>query len=151
MSLVFCVTAPAKIPKALWTAASMSESRLEPVPYKTFMQDDNGVKSLLESLLKYGIGVVSGSPADEQHTKEVVERVCFIQPTFFGRMWTFTANQARGDTAYTNIALGAHTDSTYLEIPAGIQACTVTFLTCIAISCLFCVQVDKIICRCFVL
>lgn len=54
-------------------------------------------------------------------TQKVSERVCFIQETFFGRMWTFTADLARGDTAYTNMALGAHTDSTYLSCPPGIQ------------------------------
>ena len=31
-----------------------------------------------------------------------------------GKFWEFTADLAKGDTAYTNIALGAHTDNTYL-------------------------------------
>ena len=30
-----------------------------------------------------------------------------------GKFWEFTADFAKGDTAYTNIALGAHTDNTY--------------------------------------
>ena len=30
-----------------------------------------------------------------------------------GKLWEFTADFARGDTAYTNIALDAHTDNTY--------------------------------------
>jgi trimethyllysine dioxygenase len=30
-----------------------------------------------------------------------------------GKFWDFTADLARGDTAYTNIALSAHTDNTY--------------------------------------
>jgi len=30
-----------------------------------------------------------------------------------GKLWEFTADLAKGDTAYTNIALGAHTDNTY--------------------------------------
>ena len=30
-----------------------------------------------------------------------------------GKFWDFTADLARGDTAYTNIALPAHTDNTY--------------------------------------
>ena len=30
-----------------------------------------------------------------------------------GKFWEFTADLAKGDTAYTNIALGAHTDNTY--------------------------------------
>ena len=30
-----------------------------------------------------------------------------------GRFWEFTSDLAKGDTAYTNLALGAHTDNTY--------------------------------------
>jgi len=30
-----------------------------------------------------------------------------------GKFWEFTADLAKGDTAYTNIALGAHTNNTY--------------------------------------
>jgi trimethyllysine dioxygenase len=30
-----------------------------------------------------------------------------------GRFWDFTADLAKGDTAYTTLALGAHTDNTY--------------------------------------
>ena len=39
-------------------------------------------------------------------------------PTFFfiipdGSFWDFTSDLAKGDTAYTTLALGAHTDTTY--------------------------------------
>ena len=30
-----------------------------------------------------------------------------------GRFWEFTSDLAKGDTAYTTLALGAHTDNTY--------------------------------------
>jgi hypothetical protein len=30
-----------------------------------------------------------------------------------GRFWDFTSDLAKGDTAYTTMALGAHTDNTY--------------------------------------
>ena len=29
-----------------------------------------------------------------------------------GRFWEFTSDLAKGDTAYTSLALGAHTDNT---------------------------------------
>ncbi len=52
----------------------------------------------------------------------VVQRVCDIQPTqLFGEFWSFTNDNALSDTAWTNTALGAHTDTTYFSIPAGIQ------------------------------
>lgn len=30
-----------------------------------------------------------------------------------GKFWEFTADLSKGDTAYTTMALGAHTDNTY--------------------------------------
>lgn len=30
-----------------------------------------------------------------------------------GTFWDFTSDLAKGDTAYTTMALGAHTDTTY--------------------------------------
>ncbi|KAJ2914081.1 hypothetical protein MD484_g6345, partial [Candolleomyces efflorescens] len=38
-----------------------------------------------------------------------------------GRFWDFTSDLAKGDTAYTTIALGAHTDNTYFTDPCGLQ------------------------------
>jgi trimethyllysine dioxygenase len=39
-----------------------------------------------------------------------------------GGFYDFTADLASADTAYTNIALDAHTDTTYFSDPAGLQA-----------------------------
>ncbi len=47
--------------------------------------------------------------------------MCHIDVTLFGKMWSFTANEARDDTSYTNLALGAHNDTSYLSIPMGVQ------------------------------
>jgi hypothetical protein len=30
-----------------------------------------------------------------------------------GKFWEFTSNMTKGDTAYTSLALAAHTDNTY--------------------------------------
>jgi hypothetical protein len=35
-----------------------------------------------------------------------------------GKFWDFTSDLAKGDTAYTTLALGAHTDNTYFVSPA---------------------------------
>lgn len=34
-----------------------------------------------------------------------------------GKFWDFTSDLAKGDTAYTTLALGAHTDNTYFVRP----------------------------------
>lgn len=38
-----------------------------------------------------------------------------------GGFWDFTSDLAHGDTAYTNIALPAHTDNSYYTDPCGLQ------------------------------
>lgn len=39
--------------------------------------------------------------------------------TTYGRMWSFTSDESRGDTAYTQIALDRHTDTSYFQEPCG--------------------------------
>ena len=36
-----------------------------------------------------------------------------LHPVPDGKFWDFTSDLAKGDTAYTTLALGAHTDNTY--------------------------------------
>lgn len=55
------------------------------------------------------------------HSRNALYLLTFISQFFFlipfllldGGLWDFTADLRHGDTAYTNIALGAHTDTTY--------------------------------------
>ena len=107
--------------KVLWKASDLKNITVPDVKYDDFMKNDNILGGMLATLKTYGFALVSDVPATEESTQACAERICFIQETFFGRHWTFTADLARGDTAYTNIALGAHTDATYLETPVGIQ------------------------------
>jgi len=51
----------------------------------------------------------------------LVERIAFIRHTHYGGLWDFTANLAKKDTAYTDLPLGVHTDSTYFSDPTGLQ------------------------------
>lgn len=39
-----------------------------------------------------------------------------------GRFWDFTSDLAKGDTAYTTLALGAHTDNTYYVCVASMNS-----------------------------
>ncbi|KAI9623335.1 hypothetical protein KEM48_009495 [Puccinia striiformis f. sp. tritici PST-130] len=50
-----------------------------------------------------------------QATEELLKRIAFIRETHYGAFWDFTANMEHGDTAYTNLPLGAHTDTTYFS------------------------------------
>jgi len=60
-------------------------------------------------------------PATPEDTEQLCRRIAFIRETQYGGFWDFTSDLAHGDTAYTNIALRAHTDNTYYTDPAGLQ------------------------------
>ena len=59
--------------------------------------------------LRLAIGV----PATGEATKELLERVAYIRQSIFGGFWEFEADMSKADTAYTNVELLSHTDSTY--------------------------------------
>lgn len=56
----------------------------------------------------------------EESTGTVAERICCILETVFGRLNTVKPDLQFNDTAYTSIAIGAHTDTTYYTLPAGL-------------------------------
>lgn len=60
-------------------------------------------------------------PVTPEATKALVERIAFIRETHYGGFWDFTADLSKKDTAYTNLGLGVHTDTTYFSDPAGLQ------------------------------
>jgi hypothetical protein len=43
----------------------------------------------------------------------LLEAFCSNWLCLDGKLWDFTSDLAKGDTAYTTLALGAHTDNTY--------------------------------------
>lgn len=45
--------------------------------------------------------------------------ILLVRETIYGRMWYFTSDFSRGDTAYTKLALDRHTDTTYFQEPCG--------------------------------
>lgn len=103
--------------------------------------DDSGVAVLTEKIVsppqpslpspppnpspqrKHGFAFVDNTPsADPLDTKRLLERIAFIRVTHYGGFYDFTPDLSMADTAYTNLALPAHTDTTYFTDPAGLQA-----------------------------
>lgn len=73
--------------------------------------------------MKFGLVFVEETPFDDSvHTKKLLERIGPIRETHYGGFYDFIPDMAKADTAYTNIALAAHTDTTYFTDPAGLQA-----------------------------
>ncbi|KAF1947739.1 Trimethyllysine dioxygenase [Clathrospora elynae] len=104
----------------LWDATTIASA-----PPKTthhFVRKQS-LSPLLRNLRRYGFCYVDEVPfEDPLATKELLESIAFIRETHYGGFYDFTADLASKDTAYTNIALEAHTDTTYFSDPAGLQA-----------------------------
>lgn len=82
---------------------------------------------------RIGFCFVSGVPATPEATEELSKRIGFVRETHCkhnsfpfrerereierssadGKFWQVTADLLNADTAYTTMALGAHTDNTY--------------------------------------
>lgn len=72
---------------------------------------------------RFGLVFVTGVPFETgEATKKLLEKIAFIRQTHYGGFYDFIPDLAMADTAYTNLALGAHTDTTYFTDPAGLQA-----------------------------
>ncbi|KAF8348894.1 hypothetical protein F5887DRAFT_1059858 [Amanita rubescens] len=84
-------------------------------------EDDKGLFKWLTYIEQFGFCFVSGIPATPEATEELSKRIGFIRETQYGLFWDFTSDLAKGDTAYTTMALGAHTDTTYFTDPCGLQ------------------------------
>ncbi|EIM91028.1 Trimethyllysine dioxygenase [Stereum hirsutum FP-91666 SS1] len=81
----------------------------------------DGLYRWLSQIDRFGFCFVAGVPPTPEATEQLSTRIGFIRETHYGKFWDFTADLARGDTAYTNLALGAHTDNTYFSDPCGLQ------------------------------
>lgn len=79
------------------------------------MKSDEGVLDWLKKIYRFGFAFVDGCPPTPEATEELIRRISFIRETHYGGFWDFTADLAHGDTAYTNIELGSHTDTTYFS------------------------------------
>lgn len=78
---------------------------------------------MTNKIIKHGFVLVTSTPFDNpETTKKLLERIAFIRETHYGGFYDFTPDLAMADTAYTNLALPAHTDTTYFTEPAGLQA-----------------------------
>ncbi|KAF9963703.1 hypothetical protein BGZ70_007237 [Mortierella alpina] len=110
-------------------------SHLPEVAYKDVMNSEQGLaewlnnivgygrsdQCLIGSLHVYGFSYVSGVPVSTEATEELARRIAFIRESHYGGFWDFTSDLGHGDTAYTDIALGVHTDTTYFTDPVGLQ------------------------------
>ncbi|KAI8820458.1 trimethyllysine dioxygenase [Fimicolochytrium jonesii] len=108
-----------KRPKLLWDREIAQT--IPSVRFDDVMNTEEGLAKWLENTDIYGIGFVDGVPTTPEATEKLARRIAFIRETHYGGFWDVSANMAHGDTAYTAIALPAHTDTTYFTDPIGLQ------------------------------
>ncbi|GMK59333.1 hypothetical protein CspeluHIS016_0703480 [Cutaneotrichosporon spelunceum] len=114
-----------RVPLKLW-GSSIAENP-PTVTYDSVMPDkagadaEKGVMKWLEKVHDYGFCFVTGVPTTATATEELIRRMSFIRETHYGGFWAFTADMSKGDLAYSNEGLPAHTDTPYFTDPAGLQ------------------------------
>jgi trimethyllysine dioxygenase len=91
------------------------------IEYDAIMASDDGVKDWTHKIREYGFCYVNNCPITPEATQTLLERIAFIRHTHYGGFYDFTADLSKGDTAYTQLGIGAHTDNTYFSEPAGLQ------------------------------
>ncbi|XP_023972510.1 trimethyllysine dioxygenase, mitochondrial isoform X4 [Physeter macrocephalus] len=106
-------------PRILWNAEIYQQAQVPSVDFQSFLETKEGLKNFLQNFLLYGIAFVENVPPTQEHTEKLAERISLIRETIYGRMWYFTSDFSRGDTAYTKLALDRHTDTTYFQEPCG--------------------------------
>ncbi|XP_071384280.1 trimethyllysine dioxygenase, mitochondrial isoform X2 [Centroberyx affinis] len=108
-------------PRSLWNSDIYMNSNTPSAKWDKFMSCEDELKTFLQNYLLYGVAFVEDVPATVEATEAVTQRVSLIRETMFGRMWCFTSDLSRGDTAYTSLALDRHTDTSYFQEPCGVQ------------------------------
>ncbi|KAL5412174.1 hypothetical protein PMIN06_009477 [Paraphaeosphaeria minitans] len=107
-------------PNCHWLRPGVSTTTFTTKDRKT--NDDLIILDVLQKIRRYGFCYVNNVDATPEATETLLKRIAFIRETHYGGFYDFTADLAKADTAYTNIALPAHTDNTYFSDPAGLQA-----------------------------
>ncbi|KAJ6779764.1 hypothetical protein PWT90_10151 [Aphanocladium album] len=108
--------------KKLW-GAEIAQNPPE-VPFESVVEakDAKGLADLTDKIRTYGLCFVTNTPATPEASEKLLETIGPIRNTHYGGFYDFIPDLALADTAYTNLALAAHTDTTYFTEPAGLQA-----------------------------
>jgi len=106
--------------RTLWDGAGIVASAPR-VEHAAIEAGAAGHRQWLEAVDRYGFCFVDGVPTDPASTRVLAERVGYVRNSIFGDFWGFSDGLAHADTAYTSMALPAHTDGTYCIDPPGLQ------------------------------
>ena len=63
----------------LWDSDSIRNENVQMADYESYLKDDEEVKVLLRSLVRYGFGIVKNAPPTLDATRDVAERISYVQ------------------------------------------------------------------------
>lgn len=106
--------------KVLW-GAKIAKSPPTITHKEVMDESERGLYKWLSIIDRFGFCFVSEVPPTPEATETLCHRIGLIRETHYGKFWEFTADQSKGDTAYSTMALDAHTDNTYFTDPSGLQ------------------------------
>ncbi|KAI0108642.1 Trimethyllysine dioxygenase [Nemania sp. FL0031] len=112
---------PEDVPIEYFGHEGKPDSRIE---YDEFSKNEtDAMRRLTDMIKRNGFVIVTGVPTDSaKPTEELLKKIGPIRETHYGGFYDFIPDGLYADTAYTNLALPAHTDNTYFSDPAGLQA-----------------------------
>eukprot|EP00095_Tigriopus_kingsejongensis_P003015 maker-scaffold170_size291898-snap-gene-1.47 protein:Tk03015 transcript:maker-scaffold170_size291898-snap-gene-1.47-mRNA-1 annotation:"trimethyllysine mitochondrial" len=107
-----------------WNSRTFPSDGQTTTPFKDYMNpDQGGVERMAHSIMEHGYAMVSEVEPTVEATKLTVERFTPVAQTVYGEMFLLENREAEdhSDSSYSNIALGAHTDTTYYNEAFGLQ------------------------------
>lgn len=105
----------------LWNKNLIESAHYARVSLTDYLCNVDVTRSVVASLVKYGLAFIEKVPPNVQSTEMAVKQLFSVQKTLFGEMWSFNDNKDHSDSAYSKERLGAHTDNTYFNDAAGLQ------------------------------
>jgi len=116
---------PEYVAPVTWGAEMRDNFSSVTVPYQDVLASEAGVLKVLETTRRHGICFVSGTPPDKALSQQLVERIAPVQHTIYGGFWeTVVKGESESDnidSAYSSVALPAHTDGNYFLDTPGLQ------------------------------
>ncbi|EFX75501.1 hypothetical protein DAPPUDRAFT_306710 [Daphnia pulex] len=103
-----------------WDGTTVNLLGLEPISHQRLMSDDKILREIYRRVIQYGFVKIEQVPPTKLDTSAVIERICRMSHTVFGKFWETGTNFDHKDTGYLNGYLEAHTDNTYFTEAQGL-------------------------------
>lgn len=100
-----------------WTTSD----KVLPIADWNNMRDSAKLKSILHDFLTYGFCIFENTPSNLGDLTALAGRFGFVRDTDWGQLFDVEKKEVPSDIAYTDAALGAHTDNPYREPIPGLQ------------------------------